>query len=81
MTLNFYTLGVLYLVYSFLGWVGETVVATFRGKRFATRGMAAGTGQLSRAAADAVHGLGHERHDGEKCGQVEGVDRERDTLG
>ena len=22
MTLNFYTLGVLYLVYSFLGWVG-----------------------------------------------------------
>ena len=33
MTLNFYTLGVLYLVYSFLGWVGETVVATFRGWR------------------------------------------------
>lgn len=32
MTLNFYTLGVLYLVYSFLGWVGETVVATFRGQ-------------------------------------------------
>lgn len=42
MTLNFYTLGVLYLVYSFLGWVGETVVATVRGKRFANRGMAAG---------------------------------------
>ena len=42
MTLNFYTLGVLYLVYSFLGWVGETVVATFRGKRFANRGMASG---------------------------------------
>ena len=42
MTLNFYTLGVLYLVYSFLGWVGETVVATFRSKRFANRGMAAG---------------------------------------
>ena len=42
MTLNFYTLGVLYLIYSFLGWVGETVVATFRGKRFANRGMAAG---------------------------------------
>lgn len=37
MTLNFYTLGVLYLVYSFLGWVGETVVATFRGRRFANR--------------------------------------------
>ena len=32
MTLNFYTLGVLYLVYSFLGWVGETVVATVRGR-------------------------------------------------
>ena len=42
MTLNFYTLGVLYLVYSFLGWVGETVVATLRGKKFANRGMAAG---------------------------------------
>ena len=42
MTLNFYTLGVLYLIYSFLGWVGETVVATFRGKRFANRGMATG---------------------------------------
>ena len=25
MTLNFYTLGVIYLVYSFLGWVAETV--------------------------------------------------------
>ena len=42
MTLNFYTLGVLYLVYSFLGWVGETVTATVRGKKFANRGMAAG---------------------------------------
>ena len=42
MTLNFYTLSVLYLVYSFLGWVGETVVATVRGKRFANRGMASG---------------------------------------
>ena len=47
MTLNFYTLGVLYLVYSFLGWVGETVVATFRGKRFANRGMAAGPFRLN----------------------------------
>ena len=28
MELNFYSLSVLYLVYSFLGWVGETVVAT-----------------------------------------------------
>ena len=42
MTLNFYTLGVLYLVYAFLGWVGETVVATVRGKKFANRGVAAG---------------------------------------
>ena len=37
-----YTLGVLYLVYSFAGWVGETVVATIRGRRFANRGVAAG---------------------------------------
>ena len=42
MTLNFYTLGVIYLIYSFLGWVGETVVATVKDKRFANRGMAAG---------------------------------------
>ena len=42
MTLNFYTLGVIYLVYSFLGWVAETVVATIRGGRFANRGAAAG---------------------------------------
>ena len=42
MELNFYTLAVIYLVYSFLGWVGETVVATARGRSFANRGMAAG---------------------------------------
>ena len=42
MTLNFYTLSVIYLVYSFLGWVGETVVATVKGRRFANRGVAAG---------------------------------------
>ena len=42
MTLNFYTLSVIYLVYSFLGWVAETVVATIRGGRFANRGAAAG---------------------------------------
>ena len=42
MTLNSYTLGVIYLVYSFLGWVAETVVATIRGGRFANRGAAAG---------------------------------------
>ena len=42
MTLNFYTLGVIYIVYSFLGWVAETVVATIKGKHFANRGAAAG---------------------------------------
>ena len=40
--LDFNTLGVMYLVYSFLGWAGETVVATVRGKSFANRGAAAG---------------------------------------
>ena len=42
MTLNFYTLSVIYLVYSFLGWVGETIVATIRGRKFANRGVASG---------------------------------------
>ena len=42
MTLNFYTLGVIYLIYSFLGWVGETIVATIKGRSFANRGAAAG---------------------------------------
>ena len=42
MTLNFYTLGVIYIVYSFLGWVAETVVATIKGRHFANRGAAAG---------------------------------------
>ena len=42
MELNFYSLSVLYLVYSFLGWVGETVVATITGRRFANRGVASG---------------------------------------
>ena len=42
MELNFYTLSVLYLVYSFLGWVGETVVATAKGRRFTNRGVASG---------------------------------------
>ena len=42
MEYDFYTLGILYLVYSFAGWVGETVVATVRGKHFANRGAAAG---------------------------------------
>ena len=42
MELNFYTLCVLYLVYSFLGWVGETVVATIKGRQFTNRGMASG---------------------------------------
>ena len=34
MELNFYTLCVIYLVYSFLGWVAETVVATIKGRAF-----------------------------------------------
>ena len=42
MTLNFYTLSVIYLVYSFLGWVAERGVATIRGGGFANRGGAAG---------------------------------------
>ena len=62
MTLNFYTLGVLYLVYSFLGWVGETVVATFRGKRFANRGMAAGPFYWSTEPAH-DSGKGHQDAD------------------
>ena len=42
MELNFYTLSVLYLVYSFLGWVAETVAATIKDRRFANRGVASG---------------------------------------
>ena len=42
MNLNFYTLSVIYLVYSLLGWVGETVVATIKGRQFTNRGMASG---------------------------------------
>ena len=42
MELNFYTLCVLYLVYSFLGWVAETVVATIKGRAFVNRGVASG---------------------------------------
>ncbi len=42
MELDFYTLCVLYLAYSFLGWIGETVVATIKGKSFVSRGVAAG---------------------------------------
>ena len=42
MNLNFYTLSIIYLVYSFLGWVGETVVATIKGRQFTNRGMASG---------------------------------------
>ena len=42
MNLNFYTLSVIYLVYSFLGWVGETVVTTIKGRQFTNRGMASG---------------------------------------
>lgn len=42
MNLNLYTLCVIYLVYSFLGWIGETVVATAKGRRFTNRGVASG---------------------------------------
>ena len=42
MSLNLYTLCVIYLVYSFLGWVGKTVVATAKGRRFTNRGVASG---------------------------------------
>ena len=42
MELNFYTLCVLYLVYSFLGWAAETVVATIKGRAFVNRGVASG---------------------------------------
>lgn len=42
MELNFYTLCVIYLVYSFLGWVAETVAATIKGRAFVNRGMASG---------------------------------------
>ena len=49
MKLNFYTLSVIYLVYSFLGWVGETVVATAKGRRFTNRGVASGPFCLSTA--------------------------------
>ena len=42
MELNFYSLSVLYLVYSFLGWVAETVAATIKGRRFTNRGVASG---------------------------------------
>ena len=38
----YYDLVLLYVVYSFLGWVGETVVAAARGRGFVKRGFAAG---------------------------------------
>ena len=63
MEYDFYTLGVLYLVYSFAGWVGETVVATVRGKHFANRGAAAGHADdanavFDRGADELVAGVG-----------------------
>lgn len=42
MEYNGYTLCFLYLIYSFLGWIGETVVATVKGKGFVNRGFASG---------------------------------------
>ena len=47
MELNFYTLCVIYLVYSFLGWVAETVVATIKGRAFVNRGVASGPDRKS----------------------------------
>ena len=38
----YYDLVLLYVVYSFLGWVAETVVAAARGRGFVKRGFAAG---------------------------------------
>lgn len=49
MELNFYTLCVIYLVYSFLGWVAETVVATIKGRAFVNRGVASGRSASSTA--------------------------------
>ena len=60
MTLNFYTLSVIYLVYSFLGWVAETVVATIRGGRFAP-GASSGGGRGVFAAAETGKGPGHKK--------------------
>ena len=37
----------LFFVYSFLGWIGETVYATIRQKKFANRGLI--NGQIGRA--------------------------------
>lgn len=38
----YYDLVLLYVVYSFLGWVAETVVSAARGRGFVDRGFAAG---------------------------------------
>ena len=65
MELNFYTLCVIYLVYSFLGWVAETVVATIKGRAFVNRGGASytafitgpsRTADIERVGALGVHG-------------------------
>ena len=42
MEYSWYDLVLLYMVYSFLGWVAETVVAAARGRGFVKRGFAAG---------------------------------------
>ena len=42
MTYSFYELAFLFFVYSFLGWLLETVVATVKGKSFANRGFISG---------------------------------------
>ena len=42
MELLWYDLALLYMAYSFLGWVAETVVSAARGRGFVKRGFAAG---------------------------------------
>ena len=42
MQYSWYDLALLYIVYSFLGWVAETVVSAARGRGFVKRGFAAG---------------------------------------
>ena len=52
----YHELVVLYLVYSLLGWVGETVAAAARGPGFVKRGLAAGPWALQSAEKSAAGG-------------------------
>ena len=64
MELNFYTLCVIYLVYSFLGWVAETVVATIKGRAFVNRGVASGPFCFVYGTAAVLMAVGGQRHRG-----------------